>query len=94
MPTGQVPRWHFRIRMQPSATRAEVPKPNRSAPEQGADHHVAAGLHLAVGLHDDAVAQAVEHERLLRFGQAEFPGRAGMLDRATAGWRRCRRRGR
>ena len=32
MPTGQVPRWHFRIRMQPSETRAEVPKPNRSAP--------------------------------------------------------------
>ena len=51
-------------------------------PEQGGDHHVAAGLHLPVGLHHDAIAEAVEHQRLLGFGQAEFPGRAGVLDRA------------
>ena len=50
--------------------------------EQGADDHVAAGLHLAVDLDDDPVAQAVEDQRLLGFGQAEFPGRAGVLDRA------------
>ena len=81
MPTGQVPRWHLRIRMQPSDTRAEVPKPNRSAPEQRADHDVAAGLHLAVDLDEDPVAQPVEHQRLLGFGQADFPGGAGVLDR-------------
>ena len=63
-------------------------------PQQGGDDHVAAGLQLAVDLHQDAVAEAVEDQRLLGFGQAEFPGAAGMLDRATAGWRRCRRRGR
>ena len=32
MPTGQVPKWHLRIKRQPRETRAEVPKPNRSAP--------------------------------------------------------------
>ncbi len=49
--------------------------------QQCADHDVAAGLHLAVGLHADAVAQAVEHQRLLRLGQAQLPRRAGVLDR-------------
>jgi hypothetical protein len=49
--------------------------------QQRADHHVAAGLHLAVGLHADAAAQAVEHQRLLGLGQAQLPGRAGVLDR-------------
>ncbi len=54
--------------------------------EQRADDDVAAGLHLAVGLDADAAAQAVEHQRLLRLGEAELPRRAGMLDRAP---RRC-----
>ncbi len=49
--------------------------------QQGPDHHVAAGLHLAVGLHPDPRAQAVEHQRLLRFGKPEFPRCAGVLDR-------------
>ena len=50
-------------------------------PQQGGDDHVAAGLQLAVHLDEDAVAQAVEDQRLLGFGQAEFPGAAGILDR-------------
>ena len=50
-------------------------------PEQSGDHHVAAGLHLAVGLDDDPVAELVEHERLLGLGQAQLPGDAGVLDR-------------
>ena len=29
----------------------------------------------------DAAAQAVQHQRLLRLGEAELPGRAGVLDR-------------
>ncbi len=41
--------------------------------EQRADHDVAAGLHLAVHLHDDAVAQLVQHQHLLRLGQARAP---------------------
>ena len=49
--------------------------------EHGPDHDVAAGPHLAVHLDDDAVAKPVEHERLLRFGQSDFPGRAGVFDR-------------
>ena len=50
-------------------------------PEQGGDHDVAAGLHLAVGLDDDPVAQLVEHQGLLGLGQAELPRYAGVLDR-------------
>jgi hypothetical protein len=42
--------------------------------EQRGDDDVAAGLELAVGLHDDPVAQAVEQQRLLGLGQAELPG--------------------
>ena len=49
--------------------------------EQRRDHHVAAGLELAVDLHDDAVAQPVEQQRLLRLGEAELPRRARVLDR-------------
>jgi hypothetical protein len=49
--------------------------------QQGGDDDVAAGLHLAVGLHADTAAQAVQHQRLLGFGQAQFPRRAGVLDR-------------
>ena len=49
--------------------------------EQRGDHHVAAGLELAVALHDDAVAQAVEQQRLLRLGEAELPRCARVLER-------------
>ena len=49
--------------------------------EERGDHHVAAGLELPVHLHDDAVAEAVEEQDLLRFGEAELPGDAGVLDR-------------
>ena len=62
--------------------------------QQRGDDHVAAGLQLAVGLHDDAAAQIVEHERLVRFGQAQFPGNAGVLDAGLRARRRCRRRSR
>ena len=53
--------------------------------EQRGDDHVAAGLQLAVGLHGDAAAQIVQHQGLVRFGQAEFPRHASVLD---AGLRR------
>ena len=53
--------------------------------QQRGDDDVAAGLQLAVGLHGDAAAQIVQHERLMRFGQAQFPRKAGVLD---AGLRR------
>ncbi len=41
--------------------------------QQRADDHVAAGLDLAVHLHADAAAQAVEHQGLLGFGKTDFP---------------------
>ena len=41
--------------------------------EQRADYHVTTGLHLAVHLHDNAIAHAVQHERLLSLGEAELP---------------------
>ena len=80
MPTGQVLRWQTRIMMQPMTTSGAVAKPNSSAPSSARDHDVAAGLQLAVGLHDDAVAQVVQHQHLLRLGEAELPGHAGVLD--------------
>ena len=49
--------------------------------EQGADHDVAARAHAAVDLHRDARAKAVEHERLVGFGEADFPWRARVLQR-------------
>ena len=45
------------------------------------DHHIAAGLHLAVGLQAHAPAQTVEHQGLLGLGQTQLPGRSGVLDR-------------
>ena len=49
--------------------------------QDAADHHVAPGLHLTIGLDAHAAAQAVEHQRLLRFGKPQLPRRAGMLER-------------
>ena len=49
--------------------------------QKGGDDDVAAGLHLAVGLDDDAVAQLVQDERLLGLGEAELPGHARVLER-------------
>ena len=49
--------------------------------QQRGDHHVAARLELAVALHGHARTQAVEHERLLGFGQADLPRRARVADR-------------
>ena len=50
-------------------------------PEQGADHHVAAGLELPVDLDHNAVSQPVGQQRLLRLGQTDLPRDAGMLER-------------
>jgi hypothetical protein len=49
--------------------------------QQRADDHVAAGAQAAVDLQRNARAQAVEHQRLVGFGKADFPGAAGMLER-------------
>ena len=49
--------------------------------EQGADHHVAACPDAAVDLHRNAAAQAIDDQRLMRFGEADFPGAARVFDR-------------
>ena len=54
--------------------------------EQRADGDVAAGAQAAIDLHGDAAAQFVQHERLLGFGEADFPRAAGVRQR---GERRC-----
>ena len=48
--------------------------------EQHRDHDVPPGLELPVTLHDDAIAQTVLDQRLLRLGDAQLPRRAGVLD--------------
>ena len=48
---------------------------------EGGDHHIAAGLHLTVHLHHNAVAQFILHQHLLRLGQSQFPGQTGVLER-------------
>ena len=55
-------------------------EPELLRPEQGGDDHVAPGLELAVGLHRDAAAQVVQHQRLVGFRQPQLPGQAGVLD--------------
>ena len=72
-PTGQVSRWQTRIMMQPRHDQRRGGEAELLGAEQRGDDDVAAGLQLAVGLHDDAVAQAVEQQRLLRLGQARAP---------------------
>ena len=49
--------------------------------EDGGVDDIVAGAHAAIGAEHDAVAQVVEQQHLLRFGDAELPGRAGVLDR-------------
>ena len=63
--------------------------------EHRGDHHVAARLEAAVGLQHHAAAQVVQHQRLVRFGDAQFPRQAGVLDareRRGAGAAACRRK--
>ena len=49
--------------------------------QQRADQHIATGFHLAVDLDRDTATQAIQHQRLLRFSQAQFPRRARVFDR-------------
>ena len=49
--------------------------------EQGGDGDIAAGLELPVGLDVNAAPQIVKHERLVSFGESEFPRCAGVFDR-------------
>ena len=48
--------------------------------EQGGHCDVAAGFQLAVRFHINAAAEIVQHQRLVRLGQAKLPRSAGMFD--------------
>ena len=73
MPTGQVLRWQTRIMMQPMTTSGAVAKPNSSAPSSAAMTTSRPVFSWPSDLDDDAVAQLVQHEHLLRLGEAELP---------------------
>ena len=53
--------------------------------EQRAHHHVTAGADAAVDLHGNAPAQAIDHQRLMGFGEADLPWATGMFDRGERG---------
>ncbi len=53
--------------------------------EKRGDDDVAAGFQLAVGLHPDARAETVPHQRLLRLGEPDLPRDAGVEDRGERG---------
>src|SRR5438105_4131467 len=56
-------------------------EPKLVGAEHGPDHHVTAGPEPAVDLHRNAAAQSIAHQCLLRLGEADLPGRAGMGQR-------------
>ena len=94
IPVGHVSRWHWRAMSQPSATSADVPNANSSAPSSAATSRSRPGLETAVGAQRDAVAQAVAEQHLVDLGQPELPGGADVLDRRQRATPRSRRRGR
>ena len=49
-------------------------------PHEGGDDDIASGFDLAVDLHDDPAAELVHDEHLLRFGEAQLPRHAAVLD--------------
>ena len=49
--------------------------------EDGGVDDVKARAQTAVGPQGDPVAETVQHQNLLRLGESEFPGQAGVLDR-------------
>eukprot|EP00962_Isochrysis_galbana_P006459 scaffold1734_cov113-Isochrysis_galbana.AAC.26 len=53
--------------------------------EERGDGDVLARFELPVGLQNDARAQPVEHEGLVRLGEAELPGQPGVLDARPRG---------
>ena len=59
--------------MQPDTTSGAVAKPYSSAPSSAPMTTSRPGLQLPVDLDDDAVAQPVDHQGLLRLGQADLP---------------------
>ena len=66
--------------MQPSDHQRRGRKTKFFRAEQRRHGHVAAGFQLAVRLDINSAPQIIQHERLVRLGQAKFPWRARVLD--------------
>ena len=54
-------------------------------------HHVAAGADAAIGAQKHAVAQIVERQNLIGFGEPHLPRHARIFDRSLRVRRQCRR---
>ena len=80
-PVAQLLRWQMRRYLQPSAIIGAVPKPKLSAPSIAALITSSPVLRPPSVCSDTRVAQVVGEQRLVRFGQAQFPRRAGVADR-------------
>ena len=61
-------------------------KPKFFGPKQRSNNDVTPSFHLPVSLHHDSVAQSIEQQCLLCFGQPKFPGCTNMFERCK---RRC-----
>ncbi len=59
--------------MQPAAIKRCGREAELVGAEQRADRHVAAGAETTIHLNGDAAAQAIQHQRLLRLGEADLP---------------------
>ena len=80
MPTGQVLRWQTRIMMQPMTTSGAVAKPNSSAPSSAAmttSRPVFIWPSVCTTIRSRSLFSTSD---LLRLGQPELPGDAGVLD--------------
>jgi len=53
--------------------------------EESTDDHITAGFKLSIDLHNDAAAEVVEQQCLVRLGEAEFPGHTGVLHAGKRG---------
>ena len=84
-PTGQVFFWQTRIIRQPTETSGAVAKPNSSAPNNAAMATSRPVLSWPSVSKHHAAAQVVEQQDLVGFGEAEFPGHAGVVDRGCRG---------
>ena len=71
--------------MQPSVISGGGRKTELLGSEQAGDGDIASGANLPVGFEPHAAAEVVLDERLVGFGDAQFPGETGVLDRGE--WR-------
>ena len=82
-PTGQVFRWQTRIMMQPDTTSGAVAKPNSSAPISAAMTTSRPVFSCPSTCTTMRSRRLVQHQHLLRFGEAELPRHAAVLDQVS-----------